>query len=374
MVFRAKVRMAATAAAFAVALGAGVLAAVPQASAAVSSGPNQTGYELAYEGTTDNLLGFNCQWPSSTTLGGCNGANTGLGMAAGTSPSITTVNLTSYEMAFQANTSALWITGSLGTGSLGLGMMPGTSPSITALTDGGYEIAFQANTGVLWVAGSDGTGPIGTTMNAKSSPSIAPEISGGYEVAYQDSSDNLEIAGSLGTGSLGLAMAAGTDPSIMSPRTGGYEIAYDAANSALSTVGSLMNGSVGWNMWPGTSPDITYAPPTTTNPDGGFEIAFQYTDGRLFGYGALLSGPVTDPRSPSGIAIAPGSSPAVAGIIMPTYLGGGEAPSFEMFYEDPTGNLRYVLGSAFSSAYLNPASAIGPVLPGTIPSVASFAQ
>jgi hypothetical protein len=32
-------------------------------------------------------------------------------------------------MAFQANTSRLWIAGAAGTGNQGLGMMPGTSPA-----------------------------------------------------------------------------------------------------------------------------------------------------------------------------------------------------------------------------------------------------
>jgi hypothetical protein len=241
MALRSKAQAALAAAALAGGLSAGALVTAPQASAAVSNGIDQTGYEAAFTSTTGGLTGFNCTWPNGNALGGCNGAGTGQTMAPGTSPSITTVNLTTYEMAFQAGTGSLSITGALGTGSLGLGMMPGTSPSIAALAEGGYEIAFH------------------------------------------------------------------------------------------------------------------------------------YTDGRLFGFGSLLAGPVIDARSPSGIQMAPGASPALAGIIMPTFLGGGAAPSFEMFYEDTTGKLRYVIGSAFSTAYTNPAAWIGTIDPGTIPAVASFA-
>jgi len=43
-----------------------------------------------------------------------------------------------------------------------------------------------------------------------------------------------------------------------------------------------------------------------------------------------------------------------------------------MLYQDTTGNLRYVLGSAFTSAYLNPAAFIGVIAPGTIPALANL--
>ncbi|TMQ14323.1 MAG: hypothetical protein E6J91_15675, partial [Deltaproteobacteria bacterium] len=51
------------------------------------------------------------------------------------------------NIAFQANTSVLWVVGPGGPGPTGLGMAAGTSPSITALSSGGYQVAFQANTG-----------------------------------------------------------------------------------------------------------------------------------------------------------------------------------------------------------------------------------
>ena len=375
MAFRVRARMVAMAAAFACALGAGVSTAAPQASAAVSGGSNQTGYALAFQFYYNPTLQTSqCSWPTTPFNGGC-GYGTTAAMAPNTSPSITTVGQSSYEEAFQGPTTCLWIAGALGTGCLGLGMMPGTSPSITALTAGGYEIAFQANTGVLWVAGSAGTGPLGTTMDPHSSPSImaTTQPSNGYEVAYQDANHNLEITGSLGAANLGLGMYPGTNPSIMYPRTGGYEIAFEANTTALWDTGNLDNGPTGWAMYPGTSPSISYAPPTTYWPNGGFEIGFLNSDGRLWGQGSLLAGPVRDPRFPNGIYPAPGSDPIVAGIIMPAYLGGGQAPSYEFFYQDNGRTLHAVIGSAFSTKYLDAAGGAGPINPGTIPAVASFA-
>ncbi len=54
------------------------------------------------------------------------------------------------EVAFQANTGDLWMV-TEGPGDMGLGMMAGTSPSITAVPGGGGHMAFQANTSDLWV-------------------------------------------------------------------------------------------------------------------------------------------------------------------------------------------------------------------------------
>jgi len=75
---------------------------------------------------------------------------TGLGMLAGTSPSIA-ASFFGSEIAFQANTDILWTVASNGVGAgIGLGMMSGTSPSITA---GGH--AFH-------MAGTGGAARLGT--------------------------------------------------------------------------------------------------------------------------------------------------------------------------------------------------------------------
>jgi hypothetical protein len=64
-------------------------------------------------------------------------------------------------------------------------MTAGTSPSITALAGGGFEIAFQANTGALWTYGTASSGATDLGVNPRTSPSIAGAPSGGYEAAFQ---------------------------------------------------------------------------------------------------------------------------------------------------------------------------------------------
>ena len=50
-------------------------------------------------------------------------------MMHGTSPSITVVGSSAFEVAFEANTSSLWTVGNAGNEDWSLGMMVGTSPS-----------------------------------------------------------------------------------------------------------------------------------------------------------------------------------------------------------------------------------------------------
>jgi hypothetical protein len=52
-------------------------------------------------------------------------------MAAGTSPSITALASGGHQVAFQANTGILWTVGPDGITNWQLGMAAGTSPSIT---------------------------------------------------------------------------------------------------------------------------------------------------------------------------------------------------------------------------------------------------
>jgi N-acetylmuramoyl-L-alanine amidase len=78
-----------------------------------------------------------------------------------------------FEVAFQANTGALWTVGSALNQNWSLGMMPGTSPTIAALAGGGFEVAFQANTGALWTVGSALNQNLNLGMKAGTSPTIA---------------------------------------------------------------------------------------------------------------------------------------------------------------------------------------------------------
>jgi hypothetical protein len=72
---------------------------------------------------------------------------------ARTSPSIVALPAGGFEVAFQANTGALWTVGAAGNTAWSLGMRAGTSPSIAALPAGGFEVAVQTNTGDLWTVG-----------------------------------------------------------------------------------------------------------------------------------------------------------------------------------------------------------------------------
>jgi len=75
------------------------------------------------------------------------------------------------EIAFQANTGYLWTwTPSGGGHDTGLKMAAGTSPSIDSYGD----IAFQGPHGNLWVTGPGGTYNLGLGMAKGTSPSIQP--------------------------------------------------------------------------------------------------------------------------------------------------------------------------------------------------------
>ena len=79
----------------------------------------------------------------------------------------------SYAVAFQANTGNLWtLDPDLGAVDRGLGMMAGTTPSIVLLRKNLYAVAFQANTGNLWTLDPDlGAVDRGLGMKAGTSPS-----------------------------------------------------------------------------------------------------------------------------------------------------------------------------------------------------------
>ncbi len=365
-----------------VTIAGAVVVAAPPASADTGT-TNQSGFDVAYV-SRGMLEVWGCTWPHGNALGGCGPVlqNTPA-VAPNTSPSIMKVGTNGYEVAYQAANGDLALTGSLGSGDQGRKMMAGTSPAITSvftnLLFGAYEIAFQTDTGQLSTVGTAANIDWGLPMDHASSPSIATVGTTSFEVAYATNTDSLAYAGAAGTGvqSVG-AVKPGTSPSITTdPATGGWDIAFQGnCPQGVLNILALTNGNqpfscAGDGMSPGSSPSITNTP-TPPNPVDDIEVAFNDLDGRVFGRGSQLSGPVTNPPNPNGIQIAPGSSPAVIATTLPAYLGAGTAPGFEMFFTTPSGDLRYVLGSAFTSVYLNPASRINAIDPGTNPSVISF--
>jgi hypothetical protein len=82
--------------------------------------------------------------------------NTGLGMKAGTSPSITVDSAGNPVVAFQANTGDLYLyypatpDGAAVKENTDISMASGTSPAIDGLTNNDIKIAFQEADGNLW--------------------------------------------------------------------------------------------------------------------------------------------------------------------------------------------------------------------------------
>jgi hypothetical protein len=244
------------------------------------------GYQIAFQANTGAL------W-STGTLGT---RNWQLGMKAGTSPSIAALANGGYQIAFQANTGALWTAGTAGIANLQLGMRPGTSPAIAGVGTG-YQIAFQANTGALWTTGTSGTRDWKLGMLAGTSPAIAAIPGGSYQIAFQSNTGLLWIASTQGVANLGLGMKTGTSPAI-TPLLGSHQIAFQSNTGILWTTGALGVHNSGLGMLAGTNPSIVAVP-------GGYEAAFQSNTGSLWTGGT--AGVVN-----WGLGMSAGTSPAIA--------------------------------------------------------------
>jgi hypothetical protein len=314
--------------------------------------------EMAFQASTGDLWEACTGTVNSDCIGGTTGGldpiDTGLAMAAGTSPALayTTFVRGSYEVAFQGSNGDLWTTGTYGTQDLGLRMMPGTSPAIAQIAQDGetFAIAFQdvdaqLVTTVLTptVSGvpSVSTKYWGLPMDTKSSPAIAGVPSNGYEVAYHDSTkDALALAGTLSTGITDLGMAGDTSPSIATV-SGGYQIAFQADGGDLWTTGTLGTGDLGLGMDNATSPSIAgvsekFYPALSST----YEIAFQANTGHLWttGDAGLTSGD-------TGQVMAAGTSPAIRGTEGVTTATAGHpstvSAGYTVAYQNSTGSLSY---------------------------------
>ncbi len=138
------------------------------------------------------------------------------GVSANSSPSISPFG-SGYEIAFQgASGNELVLLGVAGNFATGLGMAAGTNPSIATSPLGGYDTAFQANTGHLWTYSNGKYEEFLPAQGIKSgtSPSIAPHGEG-YEIAFQGSgSDELVLLGVGGNIATGAGMRSDSSPSI----------------------------------------------------------------------------------------------------------------------------------------------------------------
>jgi hypothetical protein len=112
------------------------------------------------------------------------GHDTGIKMAAGTSPAIAELDNGHAEIVFKRDSDGLlWRLDpgfDLRFAANGLGVAAGTSPSITAQDNGRFAIAFQAaGFGDLWTVDSDNLGrDTGLTMQLGTSPSINLDCTG----------------------------------------------------------------------------------------------------------------------------------------------------------------------------------------------------
>jgi hypothetical protein len=267
------------------------------------------------------VLDYNIAFQANTTdlwiVGPGGPGDAGLGMMVGTSPSIARLTSGGYEAAFQANTGNLWVTGTAGTADTGLGMRAGTSPSITALAGGGYQVAFQANTTELWTTGTAGTTNTGLGMLPGTSPSITGLGGNGFQAAFQANTTELWTTGTAGTTNTGLGMLPGTSPSIARLVTGGFQVAFQANTTELWTTGTAGTTNTGLGMATATSPSITGL------AGGGFQVAFQANTTDLWFTG-------TAGTADTGLGMAGHTSPSIA-----ARPGSG----FDLVFQANTGNL-----------------------------------
>lgn len=265
------------------------------------SGLPAGGYEVAFQAYGGDL------W----TVGTTSWTDWHVGIAQGTSPVIVGLPGGGYEMAFQAYGGDLWTVGTAGWTDWQVGIAPGTTPAIAGLPGGGFEVAFHSYSGDLWTVGSAGWTDWHVGLAPGTSPAIVGWPRGGYEVAFQAYGGELWTVGTADWTDWHVGVASGTNPALTAFPQGGYQIAFQAYGGNLWTI-----GSAGWDNWglpmaQGTSPGIT------TGPSGAVE-AYQGSDGRLWTVGSggyawdvgLAAG--TDP-SPLGSTSSSSSSVSAAG-------------------------------------------------------------
>jgi hypothetical protein len=257
-----------------------------------------TDYEAAYQGTDGHLWVVD---PAGTAT------DTGLGMMAGTSPSITATGGTTFTVAFQANTGQLWsYSTETGGRSVGLAMALNTSPSAT-LTSAGVAIAYVDPNGKLSVFDpATGYGGFGAPVAAGTSPAITyiPRLADGYRITYQGTDHQVRTADSSGVQSATLLTAAsGTSPAITTLPSGEIDIAVNGPDGTVHTVtstGALTN--TGALFQTGTSPSIAPA------AGGGAVTAWQNVRNEMSTFA-----PGTGVTS-TGLTMFAGTSPSIAQI------------------------------------------------------------
>jgi hypothetical protein len=227
---------------------------------------NGAGFEVAFQGSGSNLL-----WLYNSTNGV--GTNTHLGMMPGTSASIISYYTSSYspdgyQVAFQDTQGYLcvYLTAGNSHRCTGLGVAPGTSPSLTDAYNFG-EVFFNAQTTdnlYEYNYGPNTSKDLGSFVWPGTSPAAMGANSDEIWIAYEDGVSNLTVYSTYYgvAGDEGLGMACCTSPSITydssTPAGDGDppEIAFQANTGHLWMFDwwDLKGDSTGLGISGGTSP------------------------------------------------------------------------------------------------------------------------
>ena len=230
--------------------------------------------DIAYQGSDHNLYTVT---PDGTVH------PTGLGLAPGTSPSITQQPDQTYWTAAQVNTGALWLVDQTLRGwPQNVDVQSGTSPA-TAYDqfDGSIQTWFQSAPGQLGHLSGTGGKDLLAGSNTPIEPNTGPAVSDGSTAV--DVGNGITSPNSAVTG----AMAPNTNPSIsFAPNVNRADdhtaFAWQGADKNVHY--TLMTGAggalevfqPGLGMMPGTSPSIA------VQPGGGYEVVFQSNAGELW--------------------------------------------------------------------------------------------
>lgn len=297
---RAVVKAAVT---FAVVSSVAVLAP-PTASATQITG----GAVIAYSDSADGPLGHTLMTVTSDGVI----HQTGLGMMAGTSPSVAQMPDGRYWSAMQANTGQLWTVNAQQVGHPeNISMAPGTSPGMGFVTPIGNPITFvQTSAGRRGgLVGSGGGDFLANDDPQTMAPGTSVGVSQEAGEAWQDSTGHLaDVQISDG------AMAPGTSPAYTQAQAAAsiFKIvtAFQGADHDLRYVLDLQpprpavttEVDTRLGMQPGTSPAVA------VQPDGTFEVAFQANTHFLWVVDSHGVGHST------GLGMDPGSSPSITAL------------------------------------------------------------
>jgi surface antigen len=284
-------------------------------------GPRSPGWNVAFHSSDGEL------W----TLEPGGGTDWHLGLASGTSPSITGLDGGDWAAAFQSDAGELWTLGPGGGMDWHLGLAPGTSPSITGLDGGSWAATFQSNDGELWTLGPGGGTDWHLGVRPGTSPSITSLDGGSWAASFQSNDGELWTLGPGGGTDWHLGVRPGTSPSITSLDGGSWAASFQSNDGELWTLGP--GGGTDWHLGvrPGTSPSITRL-------DGAsWAATFQSNAGELW---TLGPGGGTDWH----LGVRPGTSPSITSLDGGSWAASFQSNDAELWTLGPGGGTDWHLG------------------------------